>query len=172
MTGRARQSIRTAWHFDRRPQVVLDALNHVLYGERTREFVTVVCARMGREADGRLVVDIAAAGHPAPIVLRVDGRVDQVDVRGTAVGMVAEVQYRPVTVHLEPGDTMLMFTDGIDEAMGADGLYGVDRLVALLRGYAGADPNVVCDAIEQDVLEYLDGRPHDDIALLAVTCGE
>ncbi|KAE9798347.1 SpoIIE family protein phosphatase, partial [Escherichia coli] len=63
-------------------------------------------------------------------------------------------------------------TDGVDEATGPDGMYGVDRLVALLPRYAGADPEVLCEAIEQDVLEYLDGRQHDDIALLAVTCGD
>jgi serine phosphatase RsbU (regulator of sigma subunit) len=65
---------------------------------------------------------------------------------------------------------MLMFTDGIDEAFGADGLYGVERLIALLPAYAGAGPEVICEAIEQNVIEYLDGRAHDDMALLAVTC--
>lgn len=172
LTGRTRQSIRTACHFDRRPEVVLGALNTVLFDEHTKDFVTVVCARMRRDGDGRFVVDVAAAGHPAPIVLRRDGRVETVGVRGTAVGMVAQVQYQPATIALESGDTMLMFTDGVDEATGADGLYGVDRLLALLPRYAGADPEVLCEAIEQDVLEYLDGRQHDDIALLAVTCGD
>ena len=90
---------------------------------------------------------------------------------GTAVGMVADVEYRPATIHLDPGDTMLMFTDGIDEAFGADGMYGVERLIALLPAYAGAGPEIICEAIEQNVIEYLDGRPHDDMALLAVTCG-
>jgi len=171
LTGRTRQSIRTACHFDRRPEVVLDALNTVLFEERTKEFVTVVCARMRRETGGRLTVDVAAAGHPAPIVLRREGHVETVGVGGTAVGMIARVRYEPATVTLQPGDTMLMFTDGVDEARGADGMYGVERLTALLPRYAGADPEVLCEAIERDVLEYLDGRPHDDIALLAVTCG-
>ena len=172
LTGRTRQSIRTACHFDRRPEVVLGALNTVLFDEHTKDFVTVVCARMRRDADGGFVVDVAAAGHPPPIVLRRDGRVESVGVTGTAVGMVARVTYRPATIALGSGDTMLMFTDGVDEATGPDGMYGVDRLLALLPRYAGADPEVLCEAIEQDVLEYLDGRQHDDIALLAVTCGD
>ncbi|MBJ7337007.1 MAG: SpoIIE family protein phosphatase [Mycolicibacterium sp.] len=172
LTGRTRQSIRTAGYFDRRPDVVLGALNRVLFDERTREFVTVVCAHMRHDDDGRLAVEVASAGHPAPIVLRADGRVEQVDVHGTAAGMVAEVAYRATALYLDPGDTMLMFTDGIDEAMGAEGLYGVERLLAFLPAYAGADPEVVCEAIEQNVLDYLDGRSHDDIALLAVSCQE
>jgi phosphoserine phosphatase RsbU/P len=171
LTGRTRQSIRTAGYFDRRPDTLLGALNKVVYDERTEQFVTVVCARMRHTDGGRLEIDLAAAGHPAPIILRACGRVEQVDVYGTAVGMVAEVEYRPVTIHLDPGDTMLMFTDGIDEAFGADGLYGVERLIALLPAYAGAGPEAICEAIEQNVIEYLDGRAHDDMALLAVTCG-
>ena len=66
---------------------------------------------------------------------------------------------------------MLMYTDGIDEARARGGFYGLQRLNALLPAYAGAAPEVICDAIEQNVVEYLDGRNHDDIALLAVTCG-
>ncbi|WP_082968903.1 PP2C family protein-serine/threonine phosphatase [Mycobacterium sp. E2699] len=171
LNGRARQSVRTAAHFDRRPEAVLGALNAVLCDEATAQFVTVVCARMRRAADGGLRVDLASAGHPKPIVLRADGRVEQVDVGGTAAGMVARLAYEQVTIRLDRDDTMLMFTDGIDEAFGADGQYGVDRLIDLLPPYAGAGPEVVCEVVEQQVLEHLDGRAHDDMALLAVTCG-
>jgi len=48
---------------------------------------------------------------------------------------------------------------------------GVDRLLALLAPYAGAGPDVICEVVEQHVIEHLDGRSHDDMALLAVTCG-
>ncbi len=168
--GRARQSIRTAAYFDPRPEAVLGALNAVLCGEATMQFVTVVCGRM-RPSNGGLRMDLASAGHPKPIVLRADGRVEEVDVGGTAAGVVAQVVYEPVTLRLDRGDTMMMFTDGIDEAFGADGQYGVDRLLALLPAYAGAGPEVLCEVVEQHVIEHLDGRSHDDMALFAVTCG-
>ena len=173
LNGRARQSIRTARHFDPRPEAVLGALNSVLHDEGTVQFVTVVCARMRpNDSDGKggLQLDLASAGHPAPIVVRADGRVEQPEVGGTAAGMLPHVTYRPVTVRLDRGDTMLMFTDGIDESFGDEGQYGVDRLMALLPPYAGAGPEVICEVVEQNVLEYLDGRAHDDMALLAVTC--
>ena len=172
LTGRTRQSIRTAAYFDRRPARVLAALNTVLHETGSDPFVTVVCARVRPEHDGAHAdVELAVAGHPAPLVLRSNGRVEQPEVSGTAAGMIPAVEYRSVTMRLERGDTMLMFTDGIDEAQGDRGLYGVDRLRALLPAYAGTAPGVVCEAVEQDVIEYLDGRPHDDMALLAVTCG-
>ena len=59
----------------------------------------------------------------------------------------------------------------VDEAAGDTGQYGLNRLTQLLPAYAGAPAQIICDAVEQDVVEYLGGRPHDDIALLAVTCG-
>ncbi|MEV3905191.1 GAF domain-containing SpoIIE family protein phosphatase [Mycobacterium sp. NPDC050551] len=171
LTGQTRQSLRTAAYFDPRPAVVLGALNHVLWEPGSDQFVTVVCARVRTSADGGADVEIAVAGHPAPIVLRACGDVEQVEIFGTAIKLAPQATYRTATLRLERGDTLLMFTDGVDEARGADGFYGVDRLTALLPAYAGAAPAVVCEAIEQDVIEFVDGGPHDDIALLAVTCG-
>ena len=172
LTDRTRQSVRTAAHFDRRPAAVLAALNTVLHDAGSDRFVTVLCARMRTAASGSHAdIEVAAAGHHAPLVLRGNGRVDQLDVSGTAIGLVPGAEYHPVEVRLNRGDAMLMFTDGIDEARGDDGFYGVDRLVAFLPAYAGAAPEVICEAVEQHVLEYLDGRNHDDIAMLAVTCG-
>lgn len=172
LTGRTRQSIRTAAHFDRRPASLLRALNTVLYESGTDQFVTVLCGRLQVAGDGApAMVELSTAGHPAPVILRANGAVEQPELFGTASGMVPDVHYRTVDVRLHPGDTMLMFTDGVEEARGAEGLYGVERLLALLPAYAGAAPDVVCEAVEQDVVEYGDGGPHDDIALLALTCG-
>jgi phosphoserine phosphatase RsbU/P len=173
LTGRTRQSIRTAAHFDGRPTAVLRALNTVLCQSGVEQFVTVLCAKLHQDPDGRHAdVEIAVAGHPAPIVLRANGKIDEIEIFGTAIGMVPDVTYRSVSVRLHRGDTMLMFTDGVEEAGGERGrAYGMARLVALLPAYAGAAPDVVCEAVEQDVIEYLDGSPHDDLALLAVTCG-
>jgi serine phosphatase RsbU (regulator of sigma subunit) len=171
LTGRTRQSIRTAAYFDRRPAELLTAVNSVLYEAESDRFVTVLCARVRPDrAAGQVEVELATAGHPPPLVLRANGAVEEVDVAGTAAGLLPHVRYRAIPVSLRRGDTMLMFTDGIIEARGAAGLYGVERLAALLPAYAGAAPDVVCEAVEQDVVEYLDGETHDDIALLALSC--
>ncbi|MBB3604802.1 serine phosphatase RsbU (regulator of sigma subunit) [Mycolicibacterium sp. BK556] len=169
LTLQARQTVRTAAHFDRRPASVLDALNSVLCEQRASGFVTALCARVRSAPDGA-EADIAAAGHPAPILIRADGNVEQVEVAGIATGVKPGVVYRPATVRLQQGDTMLMFTDGVEEARRDERFYGVPRLLGILPAYAGAGGDVICEAVERDVLEYLDGDPHDDIALLAVTC--
>ena len=88
LTDRTRQSIRTAAYFDRRPTTVLAALNTVLYEAGFDRFVTVVCARIRTVPGGsHAEIELAVAGHPAPIVLRANGRVEQVDVSGMAVGL-------------------------------------------------------------------------------------
>jgi phosphoserine phosphatase RsbU/P len=172
LTDRTRQSIRTAAYFDRRPTAVLGALNSVFYEAGFDRFVTVVCARIRTVPSGsHAEIELAAAGHRAPIVLRANGRVEQVDISGMAVGLRPDTHYRAAAVRLNRGDAMLMFTDGVDEARGDDGFYGVERLTAFLPAYAGASPEVICEAVEENVVEYLDGRSHDDIALFAVTCG-
>jgi sigma-B regulation protein RsbU (phosphoserine phosphatase) len=172
LTDRTRQSIRTAAHFDRSPTTVLGALNSVIHEAGFDRFVTVVCARMRTVPSGsHIEIEVAAAGHPGPIVLRADGRVEQVEVSGTAIGLRPNVSYHAAAIRLNRGDAMLMFTDGVDEARGDDGFYGMDRLMAFLSAYVGASPEVICEAVEQNVVEFLDGRSHDDIALLALTCG-
>ncbi|APE15730.1 serine/threonine protein phosphatase [Mycobacterium sp. WY10] len=171
LTLQARQTIRTATHFDRRPDRVLDALNSVLCDQKVGAFVTALYARVRRGLDGQPAeADIAAAGHPGPMLIRANGHVEQVDVAGIAAGVKRGVPYRPATVQLHCGDTLLMFTDGVEEARREERLYGVPRLLEILPAYAGAGGEVICEAVERDVLEYLDGDPHDDMALLAVTC--
>ena len=171
LTDRTRQSIRTAAHFDRSPPPcsVRSILSFASWLRPIRQD-RLRGMRTGSN-ESHVEIELAAAGHPGPIVLRADGRVEQVEVSGTAIGLRPDIRYHAVDVRLDRGDAMLMFTDGVDEAHGDDGFYGVERLMALLHAYAGASPEVICEAAEQNVVEYLDGRSHDDIALLAVTCG-
>ncbi|WP_216215975.1 PP2C family protein-serine/threonine phosphatase [Amycolatopsis aidingensis] len=172
LTGRARQTIRTAAHFDRSPSAVLAALNDVLYEGDSDRFVTVVCARLRPDpVRGRAEVTLAIAGHPAPIVLRADGRIEETELGGTLSGVLPDLSYEETTCTLEAGDLMLFFTDGIYEARGPEGFFGLERLRELLPGYAGAEPERVCAAVEERVVEHLAGAAHDDMALLALRCG-
>jgi len=172
LTGRARQSLRTAAHFERRPGALLSAFNTVFYEDTSDRFITLVCVRLKPAPDGRSAdVEIAVAGHAGPVVVRADGRAEQLEIEGTVAGVLPDVDYPATTIRLEQGDALLLFTDGVEEARGEDGFYGLDRLLALLSEYAGAGADAICGAVEQDVVEHLDGRSHDDIALLAISCG-
>ncbi len=169
LNGRARQSIRTAARFDRRPGQILGTLNEVLYDDASDRFVTVVCGRMRPLGDDRYSVDVAVAGHPAPFVVRADGTVTQPEVTGRLAGALLHGDpYREVTVELGPDDALVLFSDGIHEAHGDDGLFGMDRLRALLGRYAGTGATAIVEAVEREVVEFLHDNGHDDMTALAI----
>jgi serine phosphatase RsbU (regulator of sigma subunit) len=173
LTGRSRQTIRTIAHIDRSPDRVLTVLNDVLHEADSDRFVTAVCARLRPDLGGGIArVDVGVAGHPPPLVLRADGEVEQVDAHGPLCGVLPDAEYGQTTVWLRHGDTMLFLTDGIYEARGPGGFYGMRRLAELLPCLAGSDPETVCATVEDSVVRHLAGAQHDDMALLAVTCGE
>ncbi|MGN6780226.1 MAG: PP2C family protein-serine/threonine phosphatase [Marmoricola sp.] len=167
LTGQARQTIRTAALFDNAPTTLLATLNEVLCDERSERFVTAVCVGVRPREDGSLDLDVATAGHPAPLVLRADGRVEELGVQGRLAGVTPDVAYESVPARLEPGDLMLLFSDGIYEARGSVDIYGMERLVNLVGKYAGALPHVLCEAIEREVVDHLGGLAHDDITMVA-----
>lgn len=171
-TGLARQTIRTAAFFDRSPAAVLKAMNEVLRAQLVHRFITVACVRFHRSAgQDELTATMAVAGHPAPLVLRADGAVEEPTVTGTVAGIIAGLSFTETEVQLRDGDTVLLYTDGVDEARGREGFFGHERLRVLLPEYARAGPATLCEAVEQRVLEHLDGAAHDDIALIAVQNG-
>ncbi|WP_019814703.1 PP2C family protein-serine/threonine phosphatase [Saccharomonospora saliphila] len=172
LTGLARQTVRVAAHFDRSPSSVLAALNDVLRERSSDRFVTAACVRFTRSGDdGGLTGSVAVAGHPPPLLLRADGEVEELAARGTVAGIVRGLSYDEVEFRLGVRDTILLYTDGVDEARGPKGFFGADRLRDLLPPYAGASPATVCAAVEQHVVEHLDGDGHDDIAVVAVRNG-
>src|SRR5690606_2143999 len=133
---------------------------------------TVACVRFHRSAgQDELTATMAVAGHPAPLVLRADGAVEEPTVTGTVAGIIAGLSFTETEVRLRDGDTGLLYTDGVDEARGREGFFGHERLRVLLPEYARAGPATLCEAVEQRVLEHLDGAAHDDIALIAVQNG-
>ena len=170
LNSRARQSIRTAARYDRSPGRILSTLNDVLYDDASDKFVTVVCALVSPRDDGSVLVQVAVAGHPAPLVVRADGEVEQPAVTGRLAGVIGhDDPYEEVGFELLSGDAMVLFSDGIYEAKGPRGLYGMDRLRKVLARYAGSGAVPMCEAIEQDVVEHLGGHGHDDMTALVVS---
>lgn len=167
---RIRNAARTAAVVDRRPAFVLDIVNQVVVEEADdfdEGLATATCVRLRPDGD-HMRVDIATAGHPPTILLRADGSLEEVAIPCLAIGLLAESEYTELTVDLHPGDTLLLHTDGITEAKGADGMFGEERLHRALVGMAGLPARGIVDAIAIAVTDHLGDRPHDDIALIAV----
>lgn len=108
------------------------------------------------------------AGHCAPLVLRPDGRLRTLQTTGLPLGMLEIATYKVETVKLEPGDKVVIYSDGVTEAENADGVFfGTDRLRNLLRANAGADCTELHTKLMMAVDEYTEGALlSDDITLV------
>jgi serine phosphatase RsbU (regulator of sigma subunit) len=171
VTGQARHTVRGAAYVDRRPAPVLQALNALLTDIGATRFVTAVYARVrpvDPDRSGGLLVEIASAGHPPPLVVRADGTVETLTVRGLVAGMVPDVEYESQTIHLRPDDTLLLYTDGVTEAGDHSVRLGTMRLIELAGRYAAAGIESMVTAIEQDAVERAGAVQRDDLAVLAV----
>ncbi|MFE1783179.1 PP2C family protein-serine/threonine phosphatase, partial [Streptomyces sp. NPDC059506] len=112
-----------------------------------------------------------SARHPAPLILRGDGRVEEAETRGTLIGVVPSVTSTTWETVLEPGETCLLFSDGVTEARGgASGneMFGTQRLSGALAECARMPVRAVVERVEMLTAQWLGGNEHDDIALLAV----
>ncbi|MFI5955740.1 PP2C family protein-serine/threonine phosphatase [Cryptosporangium sp. NPDC051539] len=174
LTGQSRHTVRGASFFDRQPSVLLRVLNAALFSggsrsEPTTRFLTAICARVRTSPDGSASVTISSAGHPRPLLVRKSGVVEEVQVKGLLCGALPTATYTEVEVALAPGDMMLLFTDGVPDAIGSDGRFGLGRLSQLAAGYAGSGPHALAEAVDIAVAEYSGGgaSPTDDVAVLA-----
>ena len=130
-------------------------------------FATAALIRFRREADG-VCVSAGSGGHPAPLVLRADGSVEEVACRGPLLGMFEGGTFHVGDVQLTDDDLLLLYTDGVTEARRGTEQFGDDRLRTLLASCAGRSAPEVTAAVEDAVLSFQGGTARDDIALMAL----
>jgi phosphoserine phosphatase RsbU/P len=108
-------------------------------------------------------------GHNAPMVFR-RAEVLRLERGGPVVGLFGPAQYREGSIQLERGDTMVLFTDGVSEAMtGADEEFDEPRLIESVRAGASLNANDLIDHIMRDCDHFVAGAPqHDDMTLVVV----
>ena len=114
------------------------------------------------------------AGHDAPVHLGTSGVPGRLPITGPAVGVKQGVRYRIGQIQLEPGDLLLIYTDGVTEARNNAGtLFSEKRLLALLDEAGSADSPVadkLLDRLVQALDEHTAGaNPSDDITILAIS---
>jgi PAS domain S-box-containing protein len=167
VTGLARHTLRAFAH-ELSPGSALARLGEVLYTQDAGErFVTAVAGRL-RRTRRSLVVDLARAGHTHPLIVRAGGLVESVRSEGALLGAFPGVVLEETRHELLPGDTLLLYTDGITESRRGDELFGEERLAAAAAGVAGAGAETVVDAVLAAVEAFRTAPAEDDTALLVV----
>jgi sigma-B regulation protein RsbU (phosphoserine phosphatase) len=173
VTGLTRYVLRSAAVFDDDPVQVLHNLHSVLrqkLGGQEDRFCTVIYGNLTKRNNG-FDVDLASGGHLPPLQLHADGSAYYVDsVGGHAVGLVAEPHFVATRFHLEPGDTLVLYTDGLTEASTGVGHERYDDRGALLsfaKSHAPATASAIVEAVHA-LLHGLGSGVEDDVAVLAL----
>ncbi len=137
--------------------------------ERTppERYATMFLGVLGPETG---VVRYCNAGHTPGLLLRASGSIEWLRTTAPPVGLLPGVTFEAAGTVLEPGDTLLVYTDGITEVENPEGEeFGEERLEALCARSAGSIPGELARAIETELEAFTDGTPlHDDRTLLIV----
>ncbi|MFF4129315.1 SpoIIE family protein phosphatase [Microbispora rosea] len=182
LAGQVRHSLRTLLLLESRTDRLLELLNRSLLASPSpNSYVTMILAALRTAPGDHVLVDLAVAGHPPPLVLRGDGTVEEVAARGSLLGALKKITLRPVTLDLAPGEVCLLYSDGITEAFGGPTgreMFGEERLKEALATCVGMPVEALVERLEQLSTEWLGGGPgadpgggRDDRALLAVRAG-
>jgi serine phosphatase RsbU (regulator of sigma subunit)/integral membrane sensor domain MASE1 len=148
------------------PQSVLQAVNSsmISIGHPSSEFVTMFYGELDR-ISGRLTY--SSAGHNPPVILR-NGAIEQLEIGGTPLALFEDADYELHEVALAAGDTVVMYTDGVTEAMNFQWeQFGTERLEAVIKEYSQASSVELAEHILTAVRQFTSGiAQSDDITLL------
>jgi sigma-B regulation protein RsbU (phosphoserine phosphatase) len=155
------------------PSQTITRVNLALYrrGIESR-FVTLMYGTLG--VDGRLTY--CNAGHNPPLVFSPSGSkptIRRLEVGGPIVGLFEAAAFEEETVALKPGDWLIVFTDGVSEAMSASGdEYGENRIVSCVEKNMALEPRQVLEALFADVRVFARGAAQsDDITAMVLRYG-
>ncbi len=167
VTALARYTIRAAAAQRSSPAAILRWVNQAMLREGSSRFCTIAVAHLDRSrATTRLTVSVG--GHPAPLVLRADGSVEEAGAGGTLIGLVEDPNLREATTELAPGDAVLLYTDGVTEADAPRRVWTPEELAAVVAAAAGASAQELVDRVAEAALSGLEAPPRDDVAMLAL----
>jgi sigma-B regulation protein RsbU (phosphoserine phosphatase) len=154
------------------PASALQLANELLLKEsQSGLFVTAVLARLD-PSSGRL--GFANAGHMRPLWVRSTGEIVELTTAGIALGVVAEIGLPEVAIELAPGELVLLFTDGVTDALNPSGeRFGARRLRAALTGAVQSgdvSAQLVVTALRAAVAAFVEGADQaDDLTVLALS---
>lgn len=150
----------------RLPEVLARVNRHVCESGIDARFVTMVMAEIDRISHRITIVD---AGHTVPLIRRMGGRVEQVvsEGKGSPLGVLEDEEYGSIVVSLGVGDVVVLYSDGVTEAVDGAGVpYGTARLVEAIKGATGGVESVG-ETILESVREHTAAiSQYDDITIV------
>jgi sigma-B regulation protein RsbU (phosphoserine phosphatase) len=150
------------------PVEALERTNHILVQERRSAlFLTVIAAELHLRSGA---LRVANAGHEPPLVVRADGSIEAIEPSGVLLGAFESIGVVECGADLEPGDTVVLYTDGVTDARSVDGeRFGEERLFDAVHAGRGDGAAGVIAAVRDAVERFQAGvPPADDVTLVAL----
>ena len=153
------------------PGAVLSEVNNLLHEDNSAQmFVTMLYAIFNPVTR---TFTYASGGHDAPLLVRSDGSSTLLPLtNGIALGILPDFEYRQESIQLSPGDTIVLYTDGVTEAMNTDGIQlGINRVRGIFAQSPPADAEEVGQEVVKAVVDFAQDAPQfDDITCLTLGC--
>ncbi len=167
LTGLARHTIRTAAWSGASGEEVLRQLNQAIWRSDRSTFCTAAYCELRHLADG-VVLDVTAGGHPLPILRRADGSNELLGTPGTLLGAFSESEATTCTTKLSPGDSVVLYTDGVTDLAPP---HDVSPEAMLEMAVAAAESGTSADGVAEALGDSIEAKlplaeRDDDIALL------
>ena len=163
LTALVRHTLRAASEFESSPAELLAHVDRALKKQPALSICTALCLRLQGDH-----VTLAVGGHPLPLYLGADG-VGPIGDTGPLLGGFSDVHWHALTMQMQPGDTLVAYTDGVTDAVGANGSrYGQARLRATLLQCRESSATGVADTLTRALDAFQTGGHADDTAVLVL----
>jgi sigma-B regulation protein RsbU (phosphoserine phosphatase) len=169
VTALARYTIRAAAVQDPSPAHVLDVLNDAIVRHHGDRYCTAVYVRAATAAGRTPRLTVCVGGHASPLLVARGATPRPLGAAGTLLGLFDDIDVHEVTIDLEPGQALVLFTDGVTEARdGMGGFYGDAALRSALAAVSEASAQAMADHVVSEVLAFQAGIARDDIAVVVL----
>lgn len=168
VTGLVREVIRALVRGGRPLPEILERINETLVERGRGKYCTLALAAVQPTGAGRLEVTLHLAGHERPVLVRADGRTFAAGSGGTALGLLDTISSPAETLHLDPGDSLIFYTDGVTERRRGRELFGGQRLRDAAAPLSHFSAEVIAARLRTTTIGFSAEPPRDDIALLVL----
>ncbi|MFE9256872.1 SpoIIE family protein phosphatase [Streptomyces sp. NPDC006879] len=173
VTGLARHALRLLAREGLGGPAVLERLNAAILDEGARSrFLTLLYGELWPQEDGGALLKVVCAGHPLPLRLSQDGRVEAAAEPQPLLGVMEDLELYEQTVTLNAGDVLLCVTDGVTERREGTRMLGDDGLSDVLTGCTGLTAGAVAARVLRAVERFAAEPASDDMAILVLRIPE
>lgn len=167
MAATTRSTVHAFVHGVHSPGLALGRANNVICSDQTDPgaFVTVYLVIIDTATGS---VSYAGAGHPPPFIRRADASIDELEIGEPPLGVSEGQQYRDLSSHLQAGDKLVLYTDGVSEARHAGRLLGTAGVKRVIERHADQSAKRLALCLIEAATKWCGGKLQDDAAVVVI----